>query len=272
MLSPYGVKCLLHILLTSSMIKSLHSCLATGQGKEILVPSTRSKSTSTTSTTTTSPQTTTSPETTTATSTPLMTTTTSSTPSTIFLFKDRGLAITLGTTSTTTTTTTTSTTTTTTILQCMTGWTFFSFTNKCYKLFTTPVLQSQAETICINNGGHLVSIHSATEDVFVRTVIANFGYYWIGLFSASGCCAAGGSCCVGSYNWLDGTPFDYMGWVPNAPDASGGACVYVINVANHTLGWDNDVAYGLTLCPSFPCPTCTLEMEFVCESNLISVG
>ena len=39
MLPPYGVKCLLHISLTSSVIRSIHSCLATGQGKVILVVS-----------------------------------------------------------------------------------------------------------------------------------------------------------------------------------------------------------------------------------------
>uniref|UniRef100_A0A914EKQ6 C-type lectin domain-containing protein n=1 Tax=Acrobeloides nanus TaxID=290746 RepID=A0A914EKQ6_9BILA len=206
------------------------------------------------STTSTSTTTTTSPTTTTSTS--LMTTTTPSITST-------------SSSTTTTTTTTTSTTTTTTRLECMAEWTFFSFTNKCYKLFKTPVVQSVAETICINNGGHLVSIHSVNEDAFIRDIIVGpEAYYWIGLFAPGGCC---------NYMWLDGTPVDYTGWVPSAPTFSQGPCVYVVNVANHTnsgvttAGWDNNTGYQHS-CGGPPCASCAVDYEFVCESNLISVG
>ena len=129
-----------------------------------------------------------------------------------------------------------------------------------------------AETICIFNGCHLVSIHSATEDTFIRDTIVGFNaYYWIGLFAPGGCCAALGSCCI--YNWYDGTPFDYMmGWVPFAPGSSRGSCAYGINVANHTIGWDNDQDF-ITCTGGAPCASCTVELEFVCESTImISVG
>jgi hypothetical protein len=62
-----------------------------------------------------------------------------------------------------------------------------------------------------------------------------------------------------------------MGWVINAPTASRGSCAYVTNVANHTIGWDNDQAY-IICTGGAPCPSCSETLEFVCESNLISVG
>uniref|UniRef100_A0A914DDX6 C-type lectin domain-containing protein n=1 Tax=Acrobeloides nanus TaxID=290746 RepID=A0A914DDX6_9BILA len=71
------------------------------------------------------------------------------------------------------------------------------------------------------------------------------------------------------YNWYDGTSVDYTGWVPFAPDTQFGPCVYVANVANHSIGWDNFVAY--VTC-TIPCASCSQPLKFVCESNLISVG
>uniref|UniRef100_A0AC34GUF7 SCP domain-containing protein n=1 Tax=Panagrolaimus sp. ES5 TaxID=591445 RepID=A0AC34GUF7_9BILA len=78
----------------------------------------------------------------------------------------------------TTTTTTVSTpppaTTTTTAPQpnpCASGWFFYA--NACYRYVSgsTSRTQAQAEQWCVNQGkkGHLVSIHSAAEDNFVKS-------------------------------------------------------------------------------------------------------
>lgn len=111
--------------------------------------------------------------------------------------------------------------------ECPTFWTYFD--SNCYRYFGSPFLSwRDAERFCINEGGHLVSIHSQKEQEFVeeywfssRDYVPNLAYYslvrkpfsflYIGLQ---------GKGHEGSYEWTDGSPLDYEHWLPGEP--SGG--------------------------------------------------
>ena len=54
-----------------------------------------------------------------------------------------------------------------------------------------------ANDYCIQNGGHLASVHSEAENELVK------GDNWIGLIKSS---------TNGQFHWSDMTPYDYPNW------------------------------------------------------------
>jgi len=79
------------------------------------------------------------------------------------------------TTTTTVTTTTTTEVTTTTVKttvtpgnSCPSGWQ--EFRGHCYLVTKSKATWADAEKDCVNKGGHLASIHSADENIFIRSL------------------------------------------------------------------------------------------------------
>ncbi|CAJ0601617.1 unnamed protein product [Cylicocyclus nassatus] len=71
--------------------------------------------------------------------------------------------------------------------RCESGWTYYDETDACYKNFFNKPFQA-AESLCISFGGHLTSIHSWKENLFVADLaktgftIPNWNWTtWIGL-------------------------------------------------------------------------------------------
>uniref|UniRef100_A0A914P5K9 C-type lectin domain-containing protein n=1 Tax=Panagrolaimus davidi TaxID=227884 RepID=A0A914P5K9_9BILA len=88
-------------------------------------------------------------------------------------------------------------------------WYFYEPTNSCYLVSTEKYNLTDAENICINHGGHLVSIHSHEEAIFlmdIETVV--YWAMWLGLHFDNQ---------DQTWKWLDGTPTDYMPWYSNTP-------------------------------------------------------
>uniref|UniRef100_A0A914CP98 C-type lectin domain-containing protein n=1 Tax=Acrobeloides nanus TaxID=290746 RepID=A0A914CP98_9BILA len=83
----------------------------------------------------------------------------------------------------------------------------------CYKVFHGQTC-NESETTCVQNGGHLVSIHSLEENVFISQ-LAQAGYKFgndsawgryhvlIGLMDPT---------LNGNFYWTDGSPYDYQRW------------------------------------------------------------
>ncbi|VDN23365.1 unnamed protein product, partial [Cylicostephanus goldi] len=76
----------------------------------------------------------------------------------------------------------------------------------------------EAETICVANDGHLASIHSAEENVFVADLSKSGTEYkndneltWIGLRQANYPQDT-------KWTWTDGTPVNYTAWAAGQPD------------------------------------------------------
>ncbi|CAJ0948486.1 unnamed protein product, partial [Mesorhabditis belari] len=115
-------------------------------------------------------------------------------------------------------------------VHCPAKWAYLAKTKSCYFVqdFTYPDAENwqlynwtTAELNCKRMGAHLVSIHSVEEDNFVyELILSRVGRYlndqpcyndlaaWIGYF---------GSGIVGTGNWTDGTPVDYIGRTPWTP-------------------------------------------------------
>nr|2ZIB_A Chain A, Type II antifreeze protein [Brachyopsis segaliensis] len=90
-------------------------------------------------------------------------------------------------------------------LVCPAGWTLHG--QRCFYSEATAMTWDLAEANCVNKGGHLASIHSLEEQLYIKDIVA--GIVWIG-----------GSACkvAGAWSWTDGTPVDYRTWCPTKPN------------------------------------------------------
>ncbi|CAJ0601278.1 unnamed protein product [Cylicocyclus nassatus] len=100
---------------------------------------------------------------------------------------------------------------------CEVGWTYLDETDACYKNFFHATFQS-AENLCKTLGGHLASIHSYNENLFVAE-LAKSGRQmtdpdiwtqgtWIGLERYDHL----------NWTWTDGTNVDFLLWAPGEPN------------------------------------------------------
>uniref|UniRef100_A0A7I4YJ52 C-type lectin domain-containing protein n=1 Tax=Haemonchus contortus TaxID=6289 RepID=A0A7I4YJ52_HAECO len=99
---------------------------------------------------------------------------------------------------------------------CPSEWTYYSKTDSCYKAFLDSAFD-QAETVCQSTGGHLASIHSDEENVFVSSLTHMGIEYrnekqltWIGLRKPN-------SPENSTWAWTDGSTLDYLMWAPGKP-------------------------------------------------------
>merc|ERR1719167_1237055 len=97
---------------------------------------------------------------------------------------------------------------------CDEGWTMFN--NACYKFMgknSETKYWKAASDACNQVGGNLTSIHSKEEVKFIRKLIDPPDLYsiWIG-----------GKRNGNSFQWIDGSPFDFDNWGVKLPDNEGG--------------------------------------------------
>ncbi|XP_056454929.1 galactose-specific lectin nattectin-like [Gadus chalcogrammus] len=87
----------------------------------------------------------------------------------------------------------------------------------CYKYVSGQMTWADAELQCQSLGANLVSIHSASEMIFITALIENFdptkGRHWIGFSDLQK---------EGSWMWSDGSPRDFATWFPNQPNNEAG--------------------------------------------------
>jgi hypothetical protein len=88
----------------------------------------------------------------------------------------------------------------------------------CYWAHADAQTWTDARQTCINQGGQLVSILSATENTFVVSVAQfsqNYQDAWIGATdNKAGNDATG----PGIYHWVTGEPWGFTRWAPGQPD------------------------------------------------------
>ncbi|CAJ0602243.1 unnamed protein product [Cylicocyclus nassatus] len=104
---------------------------------------------------------------------------------------------------------------------CESGWTYFDKTGACYKTLFGEYFY-RAEYMCNMFGGHLTSIHSFEENLFVAELATMNRKWtdahdltWIGLRYVTN---------TGNWTWFDGTEVDFLNWGPDCPNNHGG-CV-----------------------------------------------
>jgi hypothetical protein len=125
----------------------------------------------------------------------------------------------------------------------------------CYVAWAGPENHGNAQRLCEERGGALVSITSAAEDAIVRA-LAPSGRRWIGLVSRR----PGAS----DLRWLSGEARSFNAWAPGEPSNSGNAedCAQLDLTAG---GW-NDIACGWPTSGGLG-PSLASTAPYVCESG-----
>uniref|UniRef100_A0A914QW41 C-type lectin domain-containing protein n=1 Tax=Panagrolaimus davidi TaxID=227884 RepID=A0A914QW41_9BILA len=109
--------------------------------------------------------------------------------------------------------------------KCLDAWTFWN--ESCYKVLENSNWLDAEDRCKVDNGSHLVSIHSPEENLFVANLASYpgadickaFPQGWIGLFTEDN-----GT----HWKWTDGTPTNYLNWYPTNPIGSNtNFCVYM---------------------------------------------
>ncbi|XP_026103534.1 galactose-specific lectin nattectin-like [Carassius auratus] len=124
---------------------------------------------------------------------------------------------------------------------CRAGWS--AFRCRCFKFFSNSQMWINAEKTCQDFNGHLASIHSHEEYVFIQNLIRyttnGATRAWIG---------ANDAVHEGVWLWSDGSKFNYQIWSPGEPnDDKNEDCLEM----NYTNGNWNDLK-------------CYYKMPFVC--------
>ena len=101
---------------------------------------------------------------------------------------------------------------------------------------TSGLRWPEARDLCVGLGGHLVTMSSAAEDAFARTLtpdVTDTGF-WIGAIRQQGVtCSA-----TTAWQWVDGSPWRYVGWNETQPQCWNQGQIYVVVVrGSYTPGW-----------------------------------
>ncbi len=93
-----------------------------------------------------------------------------------------------------------------------------TYTETTYKVYNSGKTWEQAEQWCENEGGHLATITSSTEQVNIETVLSksNGVQCWLGAKRING-----------TWTWVTGESFSYTHWDTNQPDNYDGNETYL---------------------------------------------
>jgi len=119
---------------------------------------------------------------------------------------------------------------------CPHQWT--EFNSSCFRYFSSRITWVNAEEECVTLGGHLASVHSAQENMFLQS-LASGDSFWLGGYPTG----------EGDWVWSDLTDFDYL----NDYDAISSGCLFQ-HQNSYSDGWS-----------STKCDTSGYAFFFVCK-------
>ena len=117
--------------------------------------------------------------------------------------------------------------------------------NNCYKRITELLTWKDAETMCVESGGHLTSVHSPEENTFLNEV-SKKAITWLGGNDISK---------EGSWTWTDGSSWRYKNWGETEPNNYDGKedC---LNIGHGADKWFDDqcLTKRQAICKRHVCP------------------
>ncbi|XP_043112668.1 ladderlectin-like [Puntigrus tetrazona] len=124
---------------------------------------------------------------------------------------------------------------------CWSGWSAYGC--RCFKFFSSAQIWIDAEIMCQDFDGHLASVHSHEEYIFIQNLIRHSTQQttraWLGGHDAVH---------DGVWLWSDGSKFNFQIWAPGEPNNDGNEdCIEM----NYSDGNFNDLK-------------CSSKMPFVC--------
>jgi len=84
-----------------------------------------------------------------------------------------------------------------------------------YEVIDNSTTWTEAKDDCEKRGGHLATISSKEEQIFIRDLLVkqnNKNFYWIGGYYEKG-----------KWQWVTGENFKFTNWIPGQPDRKNGA-------------------------------------------------
>ena len=96
--------------------------------------------------------------------------------------------------------------------ECETGWSYFA--EKCYKLYEESKTWEAARAVCQTDApsdstGDLASVSTKAKQVFMVSLFQSSNRLWLGGKKVAG---------QSSWEWSDGSPWDYDNWEANQPN------------------------------------------------------
>ncbi|GMT36902.1 hypothetical protein PFISCL1PPCAC_28199, partial [Pristionchus fissidentatus] len=120
---------------------------------------------------------------------------------------------------------------------CPAGYSNVTGTDDCFKLYTLAKAYPDAEDWCMQDGGHLASIHSAEERNNLNDIIGDASPL-IGIKCTT----------ISSCSWSDGTPMDYQNFIYGQPTLEYGSCAYLFYNDDKFYSWNCATPLNTFLC------------------------
>ncbi|KAF1761300.1 hypothetical protein GCK72_009556 [Caenorhabditis remanei] len=160
--------------------------------------------------------------------------------------------------------------------QCDLGSVYNSDKNVCFTFYNSSVDFKTAESICTASSGHLASVHNTIDNNYLakqaQQYISANGVIWLGAKSTSPNVTD-----PNSWNWSDGTPFDYQNYQSGEPTSLETTACMQFSAANSKWKTASCINYAPFICEyqpnNFPvtCPpiikSCPSEYYYLEETQ-----
>ena len=114
------------------------------------------------------------------------------------------------------------------VCECEDGWSRYSTTGNCYQHFSSEETWEDAQSYCQNLGAELASVTTEGENDFLTTLTQERAF--VGGYKDD----------TDTWQWSDGSTWDYTNWSTGQPDDAQGMQGYVVINYEVEGPWDDE--------------------------------